>query len=52
MECHLQSLQFVLGHASLSGRFIRLLVNGWSLSECGCVKDGTLLPFVVLVEGM
>jgi hypothetical protein len=51
MEHHFQSLQSVLGYASLVGRFIRLLVDGWSLSECGRVEDGPLLPFVVLVEG-
>jgi hypothetical protein len=39
-----------LGYASLGGRFICLLVIGWSLSECGRVEDGSLLPFVVLVE--
>jgi hypothetical protein len=36
---------------SSGGRFIHLLVNGWSFSECGCVADGSLFPFVVLVEG-
>jgi len=51
MERYLQSLQSVLGYASSGGRFIRLLVDGWSLSECGRVEDGPLLPFVVLVEG-
>jgi hypothetical protein len=51
MERHLQSHQFVLGYASSGGRFIRLLVDGWSLAECGRVEDGPLLPFVVLVEG-
>jgi hypothetical protein len=51
MERYLQSLQSVLGYASLGGRFIRLLVDGWSLSECGHVEDGPLLPFIVPVEG-
>jgi hypothetical protein len=44
MECHLQPLQFVLGYASSGGRFIRLLVDGWSLLECYCVEDGSFLP--------
>jgi len=26
-------------------------VDGWSLSECDCVEDGSLLLFVVLVDG-
>jgi hypothetical protein len=52
MECHFQSLQSVLGYASSGDRFIRLLVDGWLLSECGRVENGPLLPFVVLVEGM
>jgi hypothetical protein len=51
MECHLYSLQFVLGYASSGGRSIHLLVYGWSLLECGCVEDGFLLPLVALVEG-
>jgi hypothetical protein len=51
MERHLQSLQSVLGYASSGGRFIRLLVDRRSLSECSRVEDGPLLPFVVLVEG-
>jgi hypothetical protein len=38
-------------YASSGGRFIRLLVDRWSLLECGRVEDGSLLPFVVLVEG-
>jgi hypothetical protein len=45
MEHHLQSLQSFLGYVSSGGRFIRLLVDGWSLSECGRVEDGPLLPF-------
>lgn len=40
-----------LGLCLSGGRFIRLLVDGWSLAECGHVEDGPLLPFVVLVEG-
>jgi hypothetical protein len=51
MERHLQSLKSFLGYAFSGGRFIRLLVDGWSLMECGRVEDGPLLPFVVLVEG-
>jgi hypothetical protein len=51
VRAKLQSLQFVLGYAYSGGRFIRLLMDGWLLSECGCVEDGSLLPFVVLVEG-
>jgi hypothetical protein len=51
MECHIQSLQSVLGCASSGGRSIRLLVDGWSLSEYSCVEDGSLLPLMVLVEG-
>jgi hypothetical protein len=51
MERYLQSLQSVLGYASSGGRFIRLLVDRWSLSECGRVEDGPLLPFVVPVVG-
>jgi hypothetical protein len=47
----IQPLQFFLGYASSGGRFIRLLVNGWSLSECNSVEDGSFLPFLVLVEG-
>jgi hypothetical protein len=27
------------------------LVDGWLLSECGCVEDGSLLPLMMLVEG-
>jgi hypothetical protein len=48
MEHHLQSLQSFLGYVSSGGRFIRLLVDGWSLSECGRVEDGPLLPFFFL----
>jgi len=51
MECNLKSLQSVLGYVSSGGRSIRLLVDGWSLSEYRCVEDGSLLLFVVLVEG-
>jgi hypothetical protein len=52
MECHLLLLQSVLGYYAFSGgRFISLLVDGWSLSECDRVEDGSLLPFVVPMEG-
>jgi len=40
-----------LGYASSGGRFIHLLVDGWSLPEYGRVEDGPLWPFVVPVEG-
>jgi hypothetical protein len=40
-----------LGDASSGDRLIRLLVDGWTLSECGRVENGSLLPYVVLVEG-
>jgi hypothetical protein len=26
-------------------------VDEWSLSECGCVEDGSLLPYMLPVEG-
>jgi len=28
-----------------------MLVDGWELSECCCVEDDALLPFVVPLEG-
>jgi hypothetical protein len=45
MKCHFQSVQFVLGYASSGGRFICLLVDGWSLLVCYSVEDGSFLPF-------
>jgi hypothetical protein len=51
MKCHFQPLQFVLGYAFLGGRFIRLLVDGWSLLVCCSVEDGSFLPFLVPVDG-
>jgi hypothetical protein len=41
----------ILGYAFSDSRFIRLLVDGWSLPECSRVEDGPLLPYVVLMEG-
>jgi hypothetical protein len=51
MERHFWSFQSVLGYASSGGRSIRLLADGQSLSECSGAKNGSLLPFMVLVEG-
>jgi hypothetical protein len=51
VECHFWSFQTVLGDASSGGRSIRLLVDGWTLFECGGVEDGSLLPLMVLMEG-
>jgi hypothetical protein len=42
--------QFFMNDITYFDRFIRLLVDGWSLSECSRVEDGSLLPFVMLVE--
>jgi len=51
LVCHPQSLRFVLGDAFSGDRLICLLVAGGTLPKRGRVENGSLLSYVVLVDG-